>query len=137
MLLSMVPVQAFAAEDIHDHAEETHAELLAMTVTALPDKTEYVQGEELDLTGGMITLDYGDGHIHEEEMTEEMVFEYDPDTVGEQTLEVWYEEFVDTFTVTVAAAAAGYAEAEFVPTLYIAGSNTPLGASSLMPAAPF
>lgn len=33
--------------------------------------------------------------------------------------------------VTVAAAAAGYAEAEFVPTLYIAGSNTALGAAGL------
>ena len=33
--------------------------------------------------------------------------------------------------VTAAAAAAGYARAEFVPNLYIAGSNTPLGAAGL------
>ena len=33
--------------------------------------------------------------------------------------------------VTMAAAAAGYATAEFVPNLYIAGSNTPLGAAGL------
>ena len=34
--------------------------------------------------------------------------------------------------VTVAASAAGYARAEFIPTLYIAGSNTPLGAAGLI-----
>ena len=33
--------------------------------------------------------------------------------------------------VTMAAAAAGYAEAEFVPNLYIAGSDTPLGTAGL------
>lgn len=32
----------------------------------------------------------------------------------------------------MAAAAAGYARAEFVPTVYIAGSNTPLGAAGLI-----
>ena len=34
--------------------------------------------------------------------------------------------------VTTAAAAAGYAEAEFIPHLYIAGSGTPLGAAGLI-----
>ena len=34
--------------------------------------------------------------------------------------------------VIMAAAAAGYARADFVPTLYIAGSNTPLGAAGLI-----
>ena len=34
--------------------------------------------------------------------------------------------------VTAWAAAAGYARAEFVPAVYIAGSNTPLGAAGLM-----
>ena len=33
--------------------------------------------------------------------------------------------------VTIAAAAAGYAEAEFIPHLYIVGSGTPLGAAGL------
>ena len=33
--------------------------------------------------------------------------------------------------VTLAAAAAGYARAEFIPAVYIAGSNTPLGAAGL------
>ena len=71
MIFSAVPVQAFATESGHVE-EETHETLTSIAVTTLPDKTEYVQGEELDVTGGVITLYYGD-HGHETDMTKKMV----------------------------------------------------------------
>ena len=105
MVFSMVPVQAFAVEEVHDHALEEHEELTSIAVTTLPAKTEYVQGESLDVAGGVITLYYGD-HGHETDMTEDMVSGYDADTVGKQTLTVTYEGLTDTFDVTVKAAPA-------------------------------
>jgi len=107
-----VPVQAFAAEDGHDHTVEDHELLQSIQVTTLPDKVEYVQGEELDVTGGVITLNYGDAHAHEMDMTEEMVTGFDTAVTGVQTLTVTWEGMTDTFDVTVTAAVAPLSDHE-------------------------
>ena len=112
MIFTMVPVQAFATGDVHDHTVEDHGELQAIRVTALPDKVEYVQGEELDVSGGKILLDYGSDHGHEMEMTLDMVSGYEPAVTGVQTLTVTCEGLTDTFRVTVSAAAAQASDLE-------------------------
>ena len=76
--------------------------LESIAVTAAPTKTSYVQNEdELDVSGGVITLTYSDGTTEAVDMTAEMVTGFDNTVLGEQTLTVTYEEKTATFTVTV------------------------------------
>jgi DUF1680 family protein len=71
----------------------------SLTVKA-PDKTEYEQGEELDLTGIEVTATYDDGTT--EVLTDGYeVSGYDADKIGEQTITVSYDGLSATFTVTV------------------------------------
>lgn len=67
-----------------------------------PSKTEYVQGEELDLSDLGVIAVYSDGTT--EEITEGYeVTGYDPNAVGEQTITVTYQGKSVAFTVTVKA----------------------------------
>ena len=78
--------------------------LTGITVTA-PTKVEYWTGEELDLTGMVVTATY-------ENETTAIISEgyevtgYEATKAGEQTITVTYGEFTATFTVTVAEAVA-------------------------------
>lgn len=66
-----------------------------------PTKIEYVQGEELDLTGLTITAVYSDGSSTE--ITEGYeVTGYDANMTGEQTITITYGGMSAEFTVTVA-----------------------------------
>lgn len=69
-----------------------------------PDKTEYKQGEELDLEGLIVTAVYTDGTSETREnvpVNDCRISGYDPDKPGEQTITVWYGEKSATFTVNV------------------------------------
>lgn len=80
--------------------EEDPVVLTGMTVETLPDKTEYIRGESLDLTGLTLKLTYSDGSTR---VIEEgfQVSGLSSATSGKQTLTVTYEGFTATFTVTV------------------------------------
>ena len=68
-----------------------------------PDKTEYVEGEELDLTGMVVTAVYSDGREVPVDLKDVKVDGYDKDQVGTQTITVTYEGKEAIFTVTVKA----------------------------------
>ena len=74
--------------------------LTGIEVTA-PTKTEYTQGEKLDLTGLTVTAVYSDGTSRE--ITEGYeVTGYDANMTGEQTITITYGGMTAEFTVTVA-----------------------------------
>ena len=78
-------------------------QITGIEVTA-PDKVEYVEGrEELDLSGGKVTVTYDNGSTEEVALTAEMVEGFDNTVVGPQTLTVTYNGFTDTFDVTIIA----------------------------------
>ena len=80
--------------------DEPEVILNEITVKA-PDKIEYKQGEDLDLTGMEVTAHYSDG---KEEVLPEgsyTVSGYDANKVGEQTITVTYKDQTATFVVTV------------------------------------
>jgi hypothetical protein len=90
-----------ATKALTDAQKALKPAVASITVTA-PTKTEYVAGEDLDLTGMKVVVTYVDGT--EEEITEGYeVSGYDADKVGEQTITVTYGKEA-TFTVTVIAA---------------------------------
>lgn len=65
-----------------------------------PDKTEYIEGTELDVTGAVITVSYDNGNTEEKAVTADMVTGFGKETIGEQTLTVTYTEKGVSKTVT-------------------------------------
>lgn len=79
-----------------------------VTVTGLflssyPAKLEYVEGEELDLSGGEITASYSDLTREKLAITDDMISGFDSIQTGEQTVTVSYGGRAVTFTVSVKA----------------------------------
>jgi hypothetical protein len=79
--------------------------LTAIAVTHPPEKTDYVKGETLDLSGLTVTGTYSDGTNKPETVALSNISGYDADTTGGQTLTVTINGKTDTFTVTVHAVA--------------------------------
>ncbi|MCF0196872.1 MAG: Ig-like domain-containing protein, partial [Bacteroidaceae bacterium] len=77
----------------------------SIAINTMPDKVTYNEGEELDLTGGAITVNYSDATSTTLSMTASgvAVTGYDKTAVGTQTLTVTYCEKTTTFNVTVNA----------------------------------
>ncbi len=73
--------------------------LIGISVTQKPDKRSYVQGEQFDTTGMIVTAMYNNGT--NEEITGYNVLGYDPNYIGSQTVSVSYNGFSAAFTVTV------------------------------------
>ena len=72
---------------------------VSIAVTA-PTKTVYFIGEEVDPTGGIVTVSYDFGAPVNIAMTADMLSGYDISKTGTQTVTVTYEGFTDTFTIT-------------------------------------
>ncbi len=75
----------------------------AISITTEPDKTVYKLGEELDLTGLVVTATYTDGTTKIVEHSKLTVSGFDNETVGEQQITVTYEGKTATFVVNVVA----------------------------------
>lgn len=74
----------------------------SIKVTSTPIKLEYVEGTELDVAGGEITLTYDDGYPDKIiEMNSDMISGYDNLALGQQTLLVTYLGKTDSFSITV------------------------------------
>ena len=74
--------------------------LESITVTG-PNKTEYEIGDELDLTGLVVTAHYSDGNEKVLSAGDYEVSGFDSSTAGEKTITVTYQGKTETFTVTV------------------------------------
>ena len=83
--------------------EEPAIAFTGITIANLPDKTEYVQGEELDLTGIIVEAHYSDTSVIklQEGGNGYTVSGYDAQKIGEQTITISYNGDSVTFTVTV------------------------------------
>ena len=79
---------------------DTTKTIANISICSLPTKTEYIVGEKINLSGLKIQLNYTDGSS---EIIEEgySIDGFSSDISGEKTVTVTYEEFTDTFTVTV------------------------------------
>ena len=74
--------------------------IVSISVTSMP-KNEYIQGEELDLTNGFVTVTYGDESTETVELKDCDVSGFESDELGTQTLTVKYEDVETTFEVVV------------------------------------
>lgn len=79
--------------------------ILTNTVTGIeikiPYKTEYGLGEDLDLTGGTVTVKYASGATTQTEMLNQMIRGYNKNLEEKQNLTLLYAGNIATFNVTV------------------------------------
>ena len=95
--------------------------LTGIEIKKLPTKTEYIQNyknEQLDLTGGIITVSYNDETTEELDMTNESitVTGFDNGTVGEIQLIVTYRGKKATFTIDIVEKSLTGIEVKELPT---------------------
>jgi hypothetical protein len=76
-------------------------------ITQQPTMPFYIIGEQLDITGLVVTATYGDGYTETVTVTAANVTGFDSATAGTKTLTVTYREKTATFTVTVIELATG------------------------------
>ena len=76
----------------------------SIIVSTVPNKISYIEGkDDLDISGGKISLCYPDGATEIIDMTADMVTGFDNTIVGGQNLTVNYEGYTTTFTVQIIA----------------------------------
>lgn len=83
-------------------------EVVEKVVTSIfataPTKVQYIEGQEIDLTGATITTTYNDGSIQEGiAVTKDMISGYDSAIFGNQTITVTYQNQISVFNVNVKA----------------------------------
>lgn len=66
-----------------------------------PSKTDYVEGQNLDLSGGKLNVTYNNGQSEIVDVTESMISGYDSSVVGKQTVTITYGDRELTFEVNV------------------------------------
>ncbi|MBQ7624638.1 MAG: bacterial Ig-like domain-containing protein [Clostridia bacterium] len=76
---------------------------MSITITSLPDKLTYVQGESFDPAGGALHAVYDNGTEADIEMTAEMIVGFDSTQTGDRTVTVKVNDATATFDVTVTA----------------------------------
>ena len=77
-------------------------QILAETIklASAPTKVEYLKGEQLDVTGGKISVGYSDNTTDELDMLAEWVSGFDSKKIGTQQLMVTFESVSSTLTTT-------------------------------------
>ena len=64
-------------------------------------KTEYIVGEDFDISGARIAVTFNDGSVEEIDLTNEMLSGFDNTLVAEQEITITYLTFTTTIKVTV------------------------------------
>lgn len=77
-----------------------------ISIKSNPLKTNYIQGQYLNLAGGVITVNYSNANPEDLPITYDMVSGYNKDQTGNQTITVKYGNKATNFTVTVTSTQA-------------------------------
>ena len=90
-------------QQINTYLTQKYVTSLDSITVSGPTKTQYEIGDELDLTGLVVTAHYSDGS--EATVEDYEVSGFDSSTAGEKTITVTYQDKTTTFTVNVKEAA--------------------------------
>ena len=75
--------------------------IISIAVTTLPNKTDYVQGQPLNPTGGQLTIYYNNSTSKTVDLRQAQL-SCNPDQTGSVTVAVNYQGFTDNFVILVA-----------------------------------
>ncbi len=99
----MVPNSSYPYPQLRDNIQDSGDMPSVVSIISLPEKTEYLTGDVIDLTGGMVKVIYQSGKEEIYDITSDMISGYDNSTVGTQTVTVTVQGVSDTFTVNMTA----------------------------------
>lgn len=87
----------------YEHVTEANLSELpvSISITTLPNKTEYYEGDYLNLEGGQVTATYPDGSTKTVSLDDVQISYFDNTKIGEQTIIVNWLGLETDFTVTV------------------------------------
>ena len=95
LILILLTVNVFA------ESSEAERRIKRLDMASQPDKSEYLQGEELDLNGLYLTVTYEDGQTENVKITADMISGYDAQQLGAQVIVVKYGDRATSFSVKV------------------------------------
>ena len=75
--------------------------VISISISNMPEKTEYFENEPLDLSGGKLNVVYNNGDIATIDIAPDMISGYNSSNVGEQQLTVIFGGKIVTYQVTV------------------------------------
>ncbi len=73
----------------------------SLSIKQLPSKTEYIKGEELDVTNGLFTAHYDNGENIDYPIEKYMCSGFDPEKLGKQTITITFNGRTTEFEVNV------------------------------------
>lgn len=85
----------------------TAPDVTSIILKTEPSKLTYSKGDQLDLTGAVLTVTYSDGSTNELNVTESMAIGFDSTSTGTQIITVTYGGKTCSFTVTVRSGSSG------------------------------
>lgn len=106
----------------------------SIEITKLPDKLKYIENDEtLDLTGGILTLNYKNGTSKVIDLTDIDVEGFDNTVLGKQTVTVKYDKYSDTFDVEIIPRPMTFVAVSAFPTktMYTLGESLDLTGGKL------
>jgi predicted chitinase len=74
-----------------------------VSIDTLPNKLQYIQGEQLDVSGAKLSVKSNHGNTEVIDVTKDMVQGFETNMPGNQVLKVTYDGLTTTFTVSVKA----------------------------------
>ena len=92
-------------EQVNTYLTQKYVTSLESITVSGPTKTQYEIGDELDLTGLVVTAHYSDGNEKVLSAGDYEVSKFDSSTAGEKTITVTYQDKTTAFTVNVKEAA--------------------------------
>lgn len=78
-------------------------EITSIKLKSKPKITNYVEGDNINLTGAVLLVEHYDGYEEEIVITSDMISGYNPNVIGTQTITVYHAEKSTSFQVSVIA----------------------------------
>ena len=97
----MSPTANYPYPQLRSNPQDLTEKVDYVTVVAWPNKMEYYVGEELDLTGCEVLVEYASGEMEFITPTADMLSGYNMNTLGSQTVTVTVNGVSDSFEITV------------------------------------
>ena len=109
-------------------------ELVSIAITTQPSKTEYICGQELDLSDGILTATFDDGSKTTINLSSLEVSGFDTQTIGQQTIKLSYKGKEVSLSVKVIERVAESITVDPLPTKteYIKGEALDLAGGKLV-----
>lgn len=108
--------ESYLLPELQGMEQEGGKTLTSIELTSIPAKTKYLQGKDnLDVTGGKLTLKYSDGTSEIIDLSADMVSGFDNTKTGSQTLTINYGGKTTSYDIEITAKSLSRIEVSTLP----------------------